>query len=155
MKSSIRVYLIPSSVVLFVIGLLIGKALIFGIIAVAIIVFSVLFYSHRKQRVRYWIQGYQIYLEKNNGNEVSSPRALKEEFCTSKYAEEKICDNEYSSLDVLVEDIIKREFKFDILLQSRSLDPKDVEKNLAAYMKAKVALRSEIADVKKEVLQSI
>lgn len=155
MKSSIRTLLIPTSLVLIIVGIITGKWLIFGLIAGAILLFSVLFYSHRKQRVRYWVQGYQLSLEKNGGDELGALKDIRDEFCTSKYAEERICKTTYSSLDILVEDIIKCEFKFEVLLQPMSSNPKNIEKNMHAYMKAKGALKKEIEDVKKEVLGSV
>lgn len=139
-----RILLIPLILAIFIIGLITGKWLIFGIIGIALLIFTSLFYSHRKQRVRYWIQGYKTHLENNKGDKKAAIETIQKEFCLSKYADDSTCNNDYQDIGALVEDIIEREFKFDILLQP----PVD----LSAYRKAKENVKHEIDGVEKEIL---
>jgi hypothetical protein len=152
MKRFVRLLLFPLALVLFVIGFVVGELLIFGIIGIALLVFTSFFYSHRKQRVRYWIQGYKTHLENNENNKIDAIKSIQQEFCASKYADNDFCNNEYQNIDTLVEDIIKREFKFEKLVQSPISTPNDIQGNISAYVKAKEKVKHEITDVKKEIL---
>ncbi len=152
MKQFVRLLLFPLAIVIFIIGFIVGELLIFGIIGGALLVFSSLFYSGRKQRVRYWIQGYKTHLENNDNNETLAIESVKQEFCKSKYVDDNVCNNKYQDIDTLVEDIIKREFKFERLVQTPASTPNDIKGNISAYAKAKKKLKREIADVKKDIL---
>src|SRR3989344_5834590 len=115
MRPIVRTLLAPLAILIFISGFVIGQRLIFGTIGAGLLIFSALFYSHRKQRVRYWMQGYKTYLENNGNSEAVAIESVKQEFCASKYADNHVCDSEYQSIETLVEDIIKREFKFERL----------------------------------------
>lgn len=151
MKQVFRMLLIPLALLMFVAGFITGKWVVFGIIGIGLLTFTSLFYSGRKQRVRYWLQGYKTQLEKSGGNEESALNSVKNEFCASKYAEESICNGEYQDIDKLVEDIIKKEFKFERIIQSSISSPNNLQKDLLAYKKASEKVRIEIATVKKEI----
>src|SRR3989344_6085423 len=150
MRPVVRTLLAPLAILMFIIGFVVGQWLIFSIIGTGLLVFSALFYSHRKQRVRYWIQGYKTYLEGNGNSVAGAIESVKQEFCAGKYADDQVCNNEYQDIAALVEDIIKKEFKFERLTQSPISSPNDIQGNLLAYMKATKRVRQEIADVKNE-----
>jgi len=154
MKPIIRTSLAPFAILMFIIGFVVGQRLIFSIIGAGLLIFSALFYSHRKQRVRYWIQGYKTYLENNGNNEAVAVESVKQEFCASKYVDDHVCNNEYQNIETLVEDIIKREFRFERLVQSPISSPSDIQGNLLAYTKVVKKVRQEIADVKDEILKA-
>lgn len=151
MKQLIRLALFPVALVLFIIGFITGKLLFFGVIGGALIIFASLFYSGRKQRIRYWIQRYKTHLENNKENKVTAIQSIQQEFCVSKYADEHICNNKYEDVDSLIQDIIKKEFKFDRLVQSPISSPNNIQKNILAYKKATGKIKQEITDIKKEI----
>src|SRR3989338_38739 len=153
MKQTLRMLLIPLALVMFILGFVTGRWMLFGVIGIGLLIFTSLFYSGRKQRVRYWIQGYKIQLENNRGNEKAAIEAVRKEFCASKYADDNICNREYQEIGPLVEDMIKREFKFERLVQSPISSPNDIQNNISAYVKAKEKVKREVADVKKEILK--
>jgi hypothetical protein len=152
MTQTLRILMLPLALAMFVVGFITGKWIIFGIIGISLIIFTSVFYSGRKQRVRYWIQGYKTLLENNGGDAQTALTTIQKEFCASKYADENVCKNQYDSISTLVEAIIQREFKFERLVQAPISSPNDVQKNLSAYAKAKEKLRKEVASVKKEIL---
>ncbi|MCR4337298.1 MAG: hypothetical protein NUV91_05785 [Candidatus Omnitrophica bacterium] len=59
MQNIVRVLLTPVTLAMFFIGFITGHWLIYGIIGAGLLIISFLLYSGRKQRVRYWIQGYK------------------------------------------------------------------------------------------------
>lgn len=152
MRHILRILMLPLALAMFVIGYVTGNWIVFGIIGVVLLISTSLFYSGRKQRVRYWIQGYKTSLENNGGNHQAALTEIKNEFCASKYADETVCQNEYDNVENLVEDIIQREFKFERLVQAPISSPNDMQKNLSAYAKAKEKMQQEVATVKKEIL---
>jgi hypothetical protein len=129
-----------------------GKYLLFFGIAGVLILVSTIFYSGRKQRVRYWLQGYRTQLENNDNNVEMALKVIKQEFCASKYADSDICENTYSDVDTLVLEIIKREFKFHKLLEIPPATPEQMRQNLVAYQNAIQKTKNEIIQVKKEKL---
>lgn len=152
MKHLLRISLTPLAFVSFVLGLITGKWLIFGAIAIGLLVISLVYYSGRKRRIRYWLQGYKMQLEKNGDNEKSAIESIQKEFCASKYTDEQICSKEYSDIETLVRDMIKREFKFERLMQSSVSSQNEMSKSLDDYIKAVANVTMEIRDIKKELL---
>ncbi len=149
----IRRFLLPTAVIIVLIGFVIDMLLIAGIIAVVIVIYSLLTYSGRKARIRYWFQGYQGAMRGNGNDEQAAMSALQQQFCGGKYANDIVCgDKEYKNLDTLIEHIITAEFKFQKLLMplpgKSGLSAKGVED----FKKAKRKLQQEISGVRKEVL---
>ncbi len=151
MKHLIRISLIPLALASFVLGYITGKWLIFGVIAIGLLVFDFVYYSGRKQRIRYWLQGYRGQLEKNGGNENDSLKSIQKEFCASKYADESVCSKEYPDVETLVLDIIKQEFKFKMLIKP-SASSGSVFQNLDDYAEAVTKTKNEIENIKRELL---
>lgn len=107
-----------------------------------LILVIVVFYSGRKQRIRYWFQGYKNYLAKFNGDEKKAIANLLEEFRSSKYGND-LDVAEYFTIEALIEEIILREYKFNQYLMSNGVDN---------YRKLLSKLRKEIEIVKREIL---
>jgi hypothetical protein len=152
MSQLLRLLIIPMSIIPVILAFVTGKYLLFLGIAGALVLVSVIVYSGRKQRVRYWLQGYKNQLENNDNNVEMALQAIKKEFCMSKYADEDICGNTYSDIDTLVLEIIKREFNLKRLLETPAVTPEQIQQNLVEYRNAIQKIKSEIIQVKKERL---
>lgn len=152
MRQFIRTSLFPLVLVIIVTGFIIGKPLLFGIIGGVLLIFVLFFYSSRKSRMRYWIQGYKTHLEQKENNKQNSISAIQREFCEGKYANKHICGSEYQDIDTLIEDIIKEEFNLARLILSQTSSPSELQENILAYEKEKKKVKKEVQEVKKEVL---
>lgn len=150
MKHLLRIALTPLAFVSLVLGFITGKWLIFGTAAMGLLIFDFVYYSNRKQRIRYWLQGYKEQLEKNGDNEKDAIRSIQKEFCASKYADEHVCRGEYNDVEILITDIIKREYRFERLLSPSSQG--NTLENIKDYVKAVADVKIEITNIRKEVL---
>lgn len=143
----VRLLLDPLAIIAVVIGIVRGELLIFGLVGVALFILSFLFYSGRRQRVRYWFQGYRMHLRNNGNDRVAAVKSVQREFCAGKYAAEHICSGDYRDIDTLIRDIIHREFKLERIIQSSH----DHQANLLAYKREIEKVDREIAQIKKEL----
>lgn len=141
MKPIVRTSLLPLSIILLVVALITSKWFMFGSLAVVLLIISVFFYSGRKQRIRYWVQGYKNKIESNDGNVKIAIRELQDDFCKSKYANEKVCGSEYENITALIQDVIVIEFGFKKLLKTRT---SSMVQNMDAYLGEVEKLRDEI-----------
>jgi len=109
---------------------------------------NILLYSGRTSRIRYWFQGYKVSLRNNRKAHGLAIKEIQKDFCCGKYGDKDVCNKEYENIDTLVEDIIKREFKFERLIHSSD----HIQKGLLAYQKETERLKMEISKIRKEVL---
>lgn len=143
MNKVIRILLTPACILFFLIGLFIEPRYLYWAIAVILFILDFVFYSGRKQRIRYWLQEYRRYLIKNSGDEKKAITDLLEEFRQSKYGI-NLNVAEYFYIEPLIEEIIIREYKFDKYLRANDESRhNEIQK-----------LRKEIELVKDEIIGS-
>ena len=115
MNKKIRILMTPIAVLFIILGFWLEPRFVYWGISILLFAFNFVFYSGRKQRIRYWFQGYRRYLLSNKGNENKAISNLLEDFCKSKYGE-NLDVAEYFYIEPLIEEIIIREYKFNKFL---------------------------------------
>jgi hypothetical protein len=138
----VRIILISLAVLFLVQGIFIKPHFIYFIISIAFFLFDFIYYSGRKQRIRYWFQGYKKYLINYEGEEKKAIDSLLGDFLHSKYGGD-INSNNYLRIEDLIEAIIIREYKFKTYLQANGI---------TKYNKLILKLHDEIKLIKNEVL---
>lgn len=147
MLRPIRLALYPFSIILIVYSLFVSNYYLTAL-GMVTLVFAALFFSHRKQRIRYWFQGYATNYFRLKDNQAAIDET-QQEFCSSKYANEDVCSNKYSNVKDLIRDIIKLEYKFKSLLEHDG-SPSGLERSIKQFAAAKSKLDKEIEEVASE-----
>ena len=145
MNKKIRILMTPIAVLFIILGFWLEPRFVYWGISILLFAFNFVFYSGRKQRIRYWFQGYRRYLLSNKGNENKAISNLLEDFCKSKYGE-NLDVAEYFYIEPLIEEIIIREYKFNKYLRNFGEE---------RYNKLITKLRKEIELIKNEILEDI
>lgn len=144
MNRIIRIMLTPLAILFLIIGIFLKPHFLYLLIFAIILIFDLLFYSGRKQRIKYWFQEYKKYLSEYGGNKKQAISKLLDDFQKSKYGSD-LDVAEYYYIEALIEEIIIREYKFEQYLHSNGE---------LKYRNLIEKLRKEIASVKKEVINS-
>jgi chaperonin cofactor prefoldin len=151
-KQFIRISIILIFVITIILGFFLSYSILWWSIS-AITFFSFfLIYSGRKQRILFWFQGYKKHLNRNKVDKKSAISLIQKEFCATKYADEKVCNTNYSDIDLLVTDIILKEFKLAHLLTPINSTPESIQKGIETYEKEYRKIKKDIEEVKKNIL---
>lgn len=142
MNRSILLYLGIALIAFGLIGRLKIEIIVLGVL---FLLSSLLIYSGRKARVRYWLQSYKYLKDKGLSSEPAISK-LQEQFCESKYSAQNVCNQTFTSIDEFIVQVIQVEFKFEVLLKGD-----DVSWGLKKYIKLKEKLSKEIEKIKEEL----
>lgn len=152
MHQIFRLLLLPVSLISFILGFFADSPIYIWVVSFVLVLIYFIQYSGRKQRIRYWIQGYKIYLKKHDGNVDKSMAAILDEFCSSKYADTSICNKQYLDISDLVQNIISKEFHFNSVLSLNSESPEQVQNEMVKLQKLLRKSKKEIQSIKNKIL---
>jgi len=137
-----RILFLPLAVLAFTLGFILSFKWVFFLIGIITLIAYFVIYSGRKQRIRYWFQGYVRHLRSNGLDEELALQSLKDDFKKSKHGKDFIGDD-LNSVSILISHIIQLEFKFSKHLANLGVEglENEVER-----------LQKEVKSIEKEIL---